>query len=106
MRTVHGILVVAVIFFGLAGCESKKVGFEDRPQIQGEEYHAVDDSERERPLPKGFVADAATNALHRADCPRVKEIDPSDRVFYVTPHPALNEGYEPCEYCRPLYGWK
>ena len=66
----------------------------------------VDDTDRKAPLPKGFVGDAGALKLHRADCPRVKDCEPADRVFFVTPWPALNEGYEPCDYCEPLKGWK
>jgi len=81
------------------------VGFEERPSMEGPEENAVDDTERERPMPKGFVGDSGTAILHRADCPQVKDVAPADRVFFVTPHPALNEHYVPCEYCKPLVGW-
>jgi len=106
MRTVHAILVAAIVLACVSACESTDVGFEDRPAMQGPEENPVDDSERERPLPKGFVGDSATMILHRADCPRVSKGDPADRVFFVTPHPALNEEYMPCDYCKPLVGWK
>jgi len=107
MVEVHRIVVLLLIALLLPACgSSRAVEFESEPPMRGPEVQPVDDSGRETPLPKGFVADAATRIIHRADCPKVNDAKPADRVFYVTPGPALNEGYEPCDYCEPLKGWQ
>jgi len=107
MVPVRGILVLLVPIALLAACSSgRTVEMENRPAMQLPEENPVDEGEREAPLPRGFVGDSDHVILHRADCPRVADCDPSDRVFFVTPWPALNEGYVPCEYCEPLEGWR
>ena len=106
MGTVRGIFSGLLAVVLLAACSSPDVEFSESPEVRRPEVNPVEDDGRETPLAKGFVADDTRKVVHRADCPQVKDIAPEDRLFFVSPYPAINEGHAPCDYCEPLQGWK
>lgn len=102
MAMVRMILIAMLVIPSFAACESSSTEFEQSSEVRRPEVNPPDDDGREAPPPKGFVAHAKDDVLHREDCPRVEEIPEADRVEYAKPHPALDDGCVPCDYCEPL----
>jgi hypothetical protein len=54
---------------------------------------------------RAYIADVVTKTFHRDDCPELEKLDEGRQRLYESQGPALDDGYAPCEVCRPLRGW-
>lgn len=48
-----------------------------------------------------YIANARTGVFHRADCQYVAKMNPNNEVEYDSRNDAIDDGYRPCQKCRP-----
>lgn len=53
------------------------------------------------PFSSTYVGNANSGIFHYSDCRYVARMSPGNKVYYNSRSEAINDGYRPCQICRP-----